>query len=120
MVSDELRDQRERFRDLVAAWVSAMNNGTERPGEADRITAKTDATVETWTAAGTAEAVLEPLLTDESAHVRCAAAAYLLRQGTADRASEVLEAIAADDELGLAASTADTVLLVWERERRGP
>jgi hypothetical protein len=106
---------REEFRRQIKAWEAAMASDDDDVKPANQLTAKTDALVSSWAAAGTVTETLLPLLEDESAHVRCAAATYLLRHDGSERALEVLQAIADNDDFGSAASTAETALMVWEK-----
>ncbi len=109
--------RRNRFREHTASWVRAMKTDDERPDEADRITDRMDALVRAWDEEGVTGEILRPLLTDGSAHVRVAAATYLLQRGETAPAFDVLQAAADDDAQGLASSTADSVLLVWRRHQ---
>jgi hypothetical protein len=58
--------------------------------------------------------VLIPLLSNDEAALRGAAASYLFYHGESARAVAILEELAADDALGSAASAAETALMVWE------
>ncbi|WP_007026339.1 hypothetical protein [Saccharomonospora iraqiensis] len=115
--ADDRESRRHWFREHTASWVRAMNTDDEGPDEADGITDRMDALVRAWDQEGVTGEILRPLLTDGSAHVRVAAAAYLLQRGETAPAFDVLQAAADDDAQVLAASAADSVLLVRRRQQ---
>lgn len=108
----------KQFRQQVTAWAIAMEGDDDATATANSQIAELDALAQRWVAAGSLRVILEPLLRDEDPNVRCAASGYLLRNGGEEQARPVLEALAEDDDLGLAASTADSMLMAWEQQSK--
>jgi uncharacterized phage protein gp47/JayE len=106
--ADELTAAREQFREHVRAEDAILNSAKPSAAKANKHVEATDSLVRQWAKQGDSvvRAALVPLLDEQEAAVRCAAASYLLRHGASERAIAVLETISSNPEVGLVGSAA--------------
>lgn len=104
---------RQTYRDYAVAFWDAMQGGD--PARANRQTEAAEVIVARWRNADSLDEFLEPLLVDDLAEVRLAAASQLLGSALSERAVGVLEDLEKPGK-GFIAMTARLRLLSWRKE----